>query len=142
MSVFKLHQVCRIVHLVCLPNIIQQLHDVFIKSENKGNIKDHSAKTRYCSLVEPGKGDKSLHKPLFESTSRFVTLHFLLGFSNLLTKTQSWISIVKGLTYILSLACLTSSFVFILQVYKNNFYKNNFYIRFQSFIFDNPHYTI
>ena len=37
---------------ICHPDVIQKLHDIFIEGEDKGNIKAHSAKARYCSLVK------------------------------------------------------------------------------------------
>jgi len=40
---------------VCHPDIIQELHDIFIEGEDKGNIKAHSAKSRHCSLVKSEK---------------------------------------------------------------------------------------
>lgn len=37
---------------ICHPDVIQELHDIFIEGEDKGNIKAHSAKARHCSLVK------------------------------------------------------------------------------------------
>ena len=37
---------------ICHPDVIQELHDIFIEGEDKGNIKAHSAKARHCALVK------------------------------------------------------------------------------------------
>lgn len=40
---------------ICHPDVIQELHDIFIEGKDKGNIKTHSAKARHCSLVKSAK---------------------------------------------------------------------------------------
>ena len=41
--------------LICFPDIVQELHNIFIESEHEGHIKHNSAEARHSSLVKSAK---------------------------------------------------------------------------------------